>query len=200
LSLLLRVGNSEDQIAWGEFVELYYPVIYRTARYKGLQDADAEDVSQQVLVSVAKALQQRPHDPDRAKFRTWLATVTRNATLNLLRGRRPDRGLGDSEIQNQLNAIQDRSDDEEIIDREYQKELFRAAAKRIESEFEKETWEAFWRTTIEGQPIDQVASQLGKQVGSIYAARSRVIRRLREEISLYQLSEHDEKLDDSTAS
>ncbi|MFK8112370.1 MAG: RNA polymerase sigma factor [Rubripirellula sp.] len=186
LSLLARVGNKEDQAAWEQFVELYQPVIFRTAFYKGLQDADAQDVTQQVLWSVAKALEQRPHDPDRARFRTWLATVTRNAAINALRSKRVDRGTGDSNVQQRLQAVADNQSDEAVLEREYQKELFRKAARIIEGEFAADTWQAFWQTTIEEKSIADVADRLNKNVGSVYAARSRIVRRLREEVQRLQ--------------
>lgn len=185
LSLLARVSDKDDQAAWDEFVQLYQPVIHRTAMYKGLQDADAHDVTQQVLLSVAKSLEQRPHDPNRARFRTWLGTVTRNAALNALRKQR-DRGSGDSQVLQQLNALADVDTDEELLEREYQKELFRKAARAIEQEFAADTWQAFWQTTIEDRAIAEVGEQLEKSAGSIYAARSRVIRRLKEEVQRLQ--------------
>lgn len=188
LSLLFRVGDGADQTAWDEFVQIYHPVIYRTARYRGLQDADAMDVAQGVLMSVGKALATRPHDPARARFRTWLTTVTRNAAVNAMRGKRHDRASGDSGVREVLHAVADTNlppgeDDDEVLEREYQKELFRVAASRIESEFAQDTWQAFWRTTVEGQSIAEVAADLHKQVGSVYAARSRIIRRLKTAIA-----------------
>jgi len=181
-SLLARVCCSADQDAWDDFVEIYRPVIYRTARYSGLQPADAEDVIQQVLLSVARALRQRPHDPSRAKFRTWLGRVTRNATLNTLQRTKPDRGSGDSDVQRHLLSISDSSGTEEFIDRELQKERIRRAAEVIKPEFEAQTWQAFWLTAIDGRDINEVALELGKSTGSVYAARSRIIRRLRDEV------------------
>ncbi len=181
-SLLARVCCSDDEGAWIDFVEIYRPVIYRTARFAGLQPADAEDVIQQVLLSVARALRQRPHDPGRAKFRTWLGRVTRNATLNNLQRTKPDRGSGDSEIQRQLQSISKADDAEGFMDRELQKERIRRAAEIIKPEFAADTWQAFWLTTIEGREINGVAQELGKSVGTVYAARSRIIRRLRNEV------------------
>jgi RNA polymerase sigma-70 factor, ECF subfamily len=182
-SLLLRVRHRDDRVAWSEFIELYGPVIYRAVRYRGLQDADAQDVTQQVLMSVANALEQRPHDPNRARFRTWLSRVTRNAALNAIRKLRLERASGDESIHRQLSQMVDvASQDALLLDQEYERELFRIAAERIKAEFELETWRAFWMTMVDGQSIDSVAKQLGKRIGSIYAARSRVIRRLRVEI------------------
>ena len=86
-SLLIRVRDPADQAAWHEFVEIYRPLILRLARQKGMQDADADDVAQVVLVAVARAVEQREHDPKRAKFRTWLNRVAQNAILNALTSR-----------------------------------------------------------------------------------------------------------------
>ena len=94
-SLLIRVRDPADQAAWQEFVEIYQPVILRLARRKGMQAADADDVAQEILVAVARAVEQREHDPKRAKFRTWLGRVAHNAILNALTRGRPDRGSGD---------------------------------------------------------------------------------------------------------
>lgn len=187
LSLLAKLGGSSDDEAWTEFVQLYTPAVFRTARYLGLQPVDAEDVTQQVLMSVAKALSRRPHDPKKARFRTWLSTVTRNATLDALRKRRPDRASGDTQVQQQLDLVETGTETaEEILEKEYQKELFRWAASLIQSEFAPDTWQAFWMTTVEEQEIAVVAEKLGKKTGSIYAARSRVVRRLRECIEEHQ--------------
>ena len=102
-SLLIRVRDPADQAAWQEFVEIYRPVILRLARQKGMQAADAEDVAQEVLTAVAKAVEQREHDPKRAKFRTWLHRVANNAILDALTRGKPDRGSGDSALQAVLN-------------------------------------------------------------------------------------------------
>src|SRR5208337_4084769 len=102
-SLLIRVRDPADQAAWQEFVEIYRPVILWLARQKRLQAADAEDVAQEVLAAVAKAVEQREHDPKRAKFRTWLNRVANNAILDALTRGKPDRGSGDSALQAVLN-------------------------------------------------------------------------------------------------
>lgn len=181
---MVRVSGGADERAWEEFVELYGPAIYRAIRYYGLQDADAQDTTQQVLMSVARALEQRPHDPSRARFRTWLSRVIRNAALNVIRQSKPDRGTGDSEWVRRLSRVEDEQDGADVLEQEYQKELFRKAARDIEPEFAEDTWQAFWLTAVEGREITEVARQLSKKVGSIYAARSRVIRRLRQQVQL----------------
>ncbi len=180
-SLLVKIRNPADQRAWLEFVQLYGPVIHRSVRAIGLQDADASDVTQQVLVAVAKTLEKRPHDPDRARFRTWLSRVTRHTALNMMRKLRNTRKL---HIQHPLamDDAADPQDDSHLLDQEYEREIFHVAARNIEAEFESRTWQAFWLTAVEGIAIEATASRLGVQSGTVYAARSRIMRRLRLEV------------------
>lgn len=185
-SLLIRVRDPADQAAWHEFVEIYRPVILRLARQKGMQEADAEDVAQQVLVAVAKAVEQREHDPRRAKFRTWLGRVAHNAILNALTRGKPDRGSGDSALLSVLAGHEcDSGPDSDLLRLEHRREVFRWAARQVRKEFHPTTWDAFWLTAVEQRPIDEVADQLQKNRGSIYAARSRVMRRIQEKVSEY---------------
>lgn len=186
-SLLVRVRDPEDQAAWGEFAEIYRPVILRLARQKGLQEADADDVTQQVLASVAKAVEERAHDSTRARFRTWLNRVAHNAILNALTRGKPDRGSGDSALREIINQSEARDGpDSDLLRLEYQREVFRWAARQIRPEFQQETWDAFWLTAVDGHEIEAVANRLGKNRGSIYAARSRVMRRLQEKVAGYE--------------
>ena len=186
-SLLIRVRDPADQAAWHEFVEIYRPVILRLARQKGLQDADADDVAQRVLVSIAKAVEDQGHDPARAKFRTWLHRIAHNAIINALTRIKPDRGAGDSATLARLHAeVADTGPDSELLRLEYRREVFRWAAKQVRQEFQPETWDAFWMTAVDGRPVDAAATELGKNRGAIYAARSRVIRRIQEKVREYE--------------
>lgn len=183
---MIRVRDPSDRAAWYEFVEIYRPVILRLARKKGMQSADAEDVAQVVLSSIAKAVEQREHDPKRAKFRTWLHRVSHNAILNALTRAKPDRGSGNSALQVILKQHESPTGpDSDLLQLEYRRELFRWAARHVRNEFHQGTWQAFWKTAVEGHPIDDVAQSLSKNRGAIYAARSRVIRRIQEKISEY---------------
>ena len=185
-SLLLRVRNPADQDAWHEFVEIYWPVIHRLARRKGIQSADADDIAQTVLLAVSKAIERREHDHERARFRTWLDRVAQNAILNLLTRGKPDRGSGDSELMAILEQNSSPSGaDSDLLRLEYRREIFRWAAQQIRREFQEDTWNAFWLTTVECQDCAEVARRQCKNVGSIYAARSRVMRRLQEKVAEY---------------
>ena len=185
-SLLLRIRDPADQAAWHEFVEIYRPVIVRLARRKGMQEADADDVAQQVLLAIGKAVEQREHDPRRARFRTWLGRIAHNTILNALTRGKPDRGSGNSAVAAVLNAHESRAGpDSDLLQLEYRREVFRWAARQVRGEFQKATWDAFWRTAVEGRPVDAVAEELAKNPGSIYAARSRVMRRIQEKVTEY---------------
>jgi len=186
-SLLIRVRDPTDQAAWNEFVEIYRPVILRLARHKGMQEADAEDVAQQVLLAVAKAVEQRQHDPKRAKFRTWLNRVAHNAILNALTRGKPDRGAGDSGLLALLSAQESREGpDSDLLRLEHRREVFRWAARQVRPEFQQATWEAFWLTAVEGRPVEAVAEELAKNPGAVYAARSRVMRRIQQKVADYE--------------
>jgi len=186
-SLLIGVRNPADHAAWLEFVEIYRPVILRLARQKGMQAADAEDIAQEVLAAVAKAVEQREHDPKRAKFRTWLHRVASNAILNALTRGRPDRGSGDSAMLAVLNQHEaPAGPDSDLLRLEYRREVFRWAARQVRKEFHQDTWDAFWLTAIEERPVAAVTQQLAKNPGAIYAARSRVMRRIQEKVAEYE--------------
>ncbi len=182
-SLLLRIRDPADHAAWNEFAATYQPVIYRMARRRGLQDADAHDLVQQVMASVSRAVAE--FDPDRrqGRFRSWLSTVTRNAIIDNLRRNRPDRGTGGTSMLQQLQAVPLDDEAAELeLQQEVRRQLFRQAAGVVREEFTPETWQAFWLTTVERVSVPEAARRLTREPGSIYAARSRVMRRLRDAI------------------
>jgi RNA polymerase sigma-70 factor (ECF subfamily) len=183
-SLLVRVRDASDQEAWYEFAEVYRPVIYRLARAKGMQHADAEDLAQQVLLSVAGAIGRWESDPARARFRTWLRRVAHNAIINALTRGAPDRAAGGFNALTEQPAPE--GPDSDLLRTEYRREIFRWAARQIKDEFQPDTWDAFWWTAVDGRDVAEVARALGKNTGAVYAAKSRVMRRLREKIGQFE--------------
>jgi RNA polymerase sigma factor (sigma-70 family) len=183
-SLLVRLRDPHDQEAWGQFVQLYAPVVYGFARKRGLQDADAADLMQEVFRSVAGAAGRLDYDPKRGSFRGWLYTVTRNKIYTFLDGqRRQVRGSGDDGAQTLLEEQAGREDGTgELWDQEYERGAFAWAAERVRGEFHESTWQAFWLTAVDGQGARDVGRQLGLSPGAVYVAKSRVIARLRDEI------------------
>jgi RNA polymerase sigma-70 factor (ECF subfamily) len=182
-SLLIRLKDQADDEAWFEFTEIYRPVIFRLACRRGMQPADADDLVQQVLTAVARVIGRWEADPERARFRTWLNRVAMNAIINALMRGRPDRGSGDSELHDLLEAQPAANGgDSDLIRIEHRREVFRWAARQIQPEFQPPTWDAFWVTAVEGRDVDDAARALNRSRGSIYAARSRVMRRLKEKV------------------
>ena len=180
-SLVLRLRNRGDQAAWTEFVDLYEPLVLRLARAKGLQDADARDLCQEVFQAVAGAIDRWDPDPARGKFRSWLFRIARNLLVNFLADqRRSVRGSGRTSVHEMLEARP--AEDPQAgaaFAAEFRRQAFRWAAGRVRNEFSESTWHAFWKTGVEHRPIATVAAELGLSVGAVYIARSRVISRLR---------------------
>lgn len=179
-SLLVDIRDPANVRAWSVFSDLYRPVVYRMARRRGFQDADAQDLAQRVLVSVANAIGDWEEDSNRGRFRNWLSRVTRNAIIDAFRRTKPDAAIGGSAIAKVLN--QSPAAQETEIEYEYERSIFRRAAALIQPEFKQSTWSAFWQTTVEGRPIASVADETGHTAGAIYTARSRVMRRLKEAV------------------
>jgi RNA polymerase sigma factor (sigma-70 family) len=186
-SLLVRVRDGGDAVAWQEFVHLYAPVIYGFARKRGLQDADAADLMQEVLRSLSSAVRRLDYDPVRGTFRGWLFTVTRNKVFNFLEGRRRRvQASGDSRMQQRLEQHADDGALSAEWEVDYQRTLAAQAMERVKGEFQAATWEAFLLTAVEGRLPAQAAQRVGLSVGAVYVAKSRVIARLRQEIERMQ--------------
>lgn len=181
-SLLLRVRDPHDESAWSQFVEIYTPLIFGYCRSRGLQDGDAADVAQESMRAVAKAIGKFEYDPQRGKFRNWLLTVVQSKLHNFLAQQRRQPALaGQTTLQ---RTLEDNSAaaDESKWEVDYYRAVFNWAADRIRGEFQENTWQAFWRTTIEERDGKEVAEALGMTVGAVYVAKSRVIGRLKQEI------------------
>jgi RNA polymerase sigma-70 factor (ECF subfamily) len=188
-SLLVRIRDQGDQQAWHEFVQVYAPVVYGFARKRGLQDADAADVMQDVLRSVAGAAGRLDYDPARGSFRGWLFTVARNKIFNFLEANRHKlgRGSGDTGTRAQLEAVA--GPEWELArtwDEEYERNLADVALQRVQKEVQPATWQAFWQTAVEGRHARDVGATLGMSAGAVYVARSRVLARLRQEVERLQ--------------
>ena len=185
-SLLVRLRDGEDAEAWQEFVHLYAPVLYGFARKRGLQDADAADLMQDVLRSVSRNVHRLEYDPNRGTFSGWLFTITRNKVMSFFESRsRRVQASGDTGVHQRLeqHADEDLSADWES---DYQRVLTAQAMERVKSEFRANTWDAFVLTAVEGLPPAEVSERVKMSVGAIYVAKSRVIARLRQEIEKMQ--------------
>jgi RNA polymerase sigma-70 factor, ECF subfamily len=190
-SLLVQVQDPGNRDAWELFARIYRPVIVRIALARGLQHADAQDLSQQVLMAVASAIGDWEKRDESTRFRHWLSRVTKNAILNALMRRPKDQAVGGSSFEELICEAVDRDGaTTALIETELRRELYLRAAEIVKVEFRPDSWQAFEWTVASDLTIDEVAEKLGKSVGAIYTARSRIMFRLREVIS--ELGEHNE--------
>src|SRR4051794_6443118 len=183
-SLLVRIRDPQDERAWAEFLDIYTPLIYQLARRKGLQDADAADLVQEVLRAVAGAIDRWDPDPGRGSFRAWLSRIARNLVVNfLIQQRRHPRGSGDRDVDRLLEErAAPTGPESELFDTEYRRRLFAWAAEQVRPEFREATWKTFWMAGVEGKDARTVAEALGISVGAVYHNKSRVMARLRRRI------------------
>jgi RNA polymerase sigma factor (sigma-70 family) len=180
-SLLVRLRDPRDEGAWTQFVNLYAPLVYGYARKQGLQDADAADLSQEVLGALASAVGKLEYDPRRGAFRNWLFTIVRRKLSNWRRRQRskPDGG-NDPATSNSLEQQPAPEREEAEWEAEWEQRLFAWACEEVRRDVSDSTWQAFWRTAMEDQTGKQVADDLGLSVAAVYRARSRVLARLKE--------------------
>lgn len=181
VTLLVRLKRAEDAEAWRTFVDLYTPLVYRYCRTRGLQDADARDVTQQVLASVHRAIESFEYDPQRGRFHNWLGTITQHeVSRHQQKDRRPGKGLGGGQGDS-VAAQQDGPVDAAWLE-EFNAHVFTAALDRIRPQFDDATWQAFDSTWMNDVKPRETAQRLGKTTAWIYKARFRVLQRLKSEI------------------
>jgi RNA polymerase sigma-70 factor (ECF subfamily) len=186
LSLVLRLRDGKDREAWRQFVQIYAPVVYRYARKRGLQDADAADLTQDVLRAVNGSVGRFEGNSSRGSFRGWLFTLAHHKLYDLLaRQRRECAGSGDSGVLEMLQR-QPAAENEELWNREYQQRVFAWAVEQVRPAFQERTWQAFWQAAVEGRSGQHVAEELGMTVAAVYLAKSRVMARIREQIQQIQ--------------
>lgn len=181
-SLLVRIRDARDVTAWNEFVELYAPLLHAYLRARGLQDADSSDITQEVLQTLATRIDRFDYQPAQGSFRGWLLKVTLNKLRDHIQRRRGQvQGTGDRQVQ---RLLADATDDsaEEAWSHMHAWRLFLWAAEKSRADFREKTWQAFWRTTVDQQPTDQVAAELGMTAGAIHIAKCRVMARVKEQL------------------
>jgi RNA polymerase sigma-70 factor, ECF subfamily len=176
VSLLDRLRTPADQAAWARFVDLYSPLVYSWARQTGLQPADCADLVQDVFTLLVQKMPEFVHRPN-GSFRAWLKTVTLNKWRE--RGRRAAvrTATGDA-----LPDIPDEAS-EAFWESDYRRLLVGRALALMEQDFEPGTWKACWAVAVEGRPAAEVAAEQGVSIGTIYAAKCRVLARLRQELA-----------------
>ncbi len=184
VTLLERLQrNPTDQEAWAELVRRYGPLIYRWCQRWRLQETDAQDVTQQVLATLAERMRSFRYDPS-GSFRAYLKTLARYAWLDLVKGYQRSGVPGsDQDVRQVLEQQEVGEDLVQRLNEEFDQELFQEARKRVHQRVEPRTWEAFQLTAVEGLSGAEAAGRLGMKVLTVYKARSKVQTMLREEVA-----------------
>jgi RNA polymerase sigma-70 factor (ECF subfamily) len=188
VTLLGRLRDrAADPAAWAEFVARYEPLIAGWGRRWGLQDADAHDVTQTVLLRLAERIGSFQYDPGRS-FRGYIKTLARYAWLDLmdLKRRPGGRGSGDTAVLDALDNVTARDDLSERLADEFDREVYERAAAAVRARVEPHTWEAFRLTGLDGLSGAETANRLGLEVATVFKAKSKVQKMLRDEIQKLQ--------------
>ncbi len=183
LSLLDRLSDNSDSQSWQRLAELYSPLLRQWLRRYDVQDSDADDLIQDVLLVVARELPEFRHNRRRGAFRSWLRKILANRLQNFWRARkhRPV-ATGHSHFAEQLGQLQDdESGFSRIWDEEHDRYVMAHLLKRSEDKFAPATWDAFRKLMIDGAPAEQVAEDLGISKNAVYIAKSRVLAVLRQD-------------------
>ncbi len=183
LSLLHRLRGSPESESWNRLVDLYAPLIRVWLRKYEVQDNDADDLVQEVLLAVSKDLSKFEHGGQPGAFRGWMKAILVNRLRKFWRARdRRPRARGGSHIDARLAQLEDpASEMSQIWNRQHDQYVLRQLLSLVEPHFAPTTWKAFCRVALEGARPDVVAAEMGISLNSVCLAKSRVIRRLRQE-------------------
>lgn len=178
VSLLERLKVREDRAAWDRFVQLYVPLLYYWVRQTGLQEADAADLVQDVLTVLVVKMPDFVRRSD-GSFHAWLKTLVMNARRDQLKRKQPVQAGGDEApldpfTPDPLDAF---------IETEYRGHLLLQALRIMQADFAPPTWRAVWAWVVEGRPAEEAAREHGLTLGGLYAAKCRVLNRLRAELA-----------------
>ena len=179
VSLLERLRQPGDQDAWRRFVKLYSPLIYYWARRQGLDTQDAADLAQEVFALLVQKMPEFTYDAQKS-FRAWLRTVTQNKLRDMRKRRPPPLPTGGGSA---FGDLPDTSDDNAAFElKEHQQQLVRRALRLMQADFQPTTWKACWELVVSERSAAEVAAELGMTEGAVYAAKFRVLARLRDEL------------------
>src|SRR5262245_59949656 len=178
-SQLLRARNG-DEAAWKCLSDLYRPLILDWLRRHGVAHHDAEDLTQDILLAVVKNLDGFDHAGRRGAFRSWLRTITVNRTRNFWKARGGQATAGG--VRQMVEDLDDPGSElSQLWDRQHNEYVVRCLLDLVRLEFEPQTVQAFCRLAVDGASAEEVAGELGISVGAAYVAKSRVLKRIREE-------------------
>ena len=177
-SLLQRLRTPVDQEAWERFVTLYTPLMNHWARRLGLDGQDTDDLVQDVFALLVRKMPDFRYDR-RQSFRGWLWTVTLNKHRERRRVKEPATATNGAAALAEAPAPED---PQALEKAEYDQFLVGRALRLMQAEFQPTTWQACWELVVEGKPAAEVAAKLDMGIDAVYASKSRVLRRLRQEL------------------
>ena len=180
-SLLIRVRDAQDHEAWRMFVDHYMPLVHRYCLSQGLQSADANDATQEVIILVSRAIRSFQYDPKKGRFRGWLGKLTyRTIRRQQKQANYPDVGVGEARDDSAFDQLEGEVDP--IWIEEFNARVCQAALARIRPEFDAEVWRAFELTWINNRPAEEAAQAVSRPKSWVYLNKFRVLKRLKEEV------------------
>lgn len=182
-SMLLDGVRSMDPSGWSRLVTTFGPIVYRWCRTSGVRESDAPDIVQEVFASVARGIGTFQREKPQGSFRSWLATITRNKIRDYFRSQvKSQNAIGGTEALASLHQLAEDLDST-ICAESAETPVVREVLRQVQAEFEPSTWNAFWQATIESKKAAEIATELGISTASVYQAKSRVLRRLRQRLA-----------------
>ena len=195
-SLVDRLANWDDQRRWQEFFDTYWKLIYSAARKSGLADAEAQEVVQETVITVAKNIDRLKYDPAIGSFKGWLLQITRWRISDQFRKREPE-GVKRPNLQDDsCTATIDRVPDSRIVDLDavwetgWKENLLEAAIARVKRKIDPKQFQIFDCYVRKEWPAQKVAERLRVSVGQVYLARHRVAALLKKEIKTLEKIDH----------
>lgn len=195
-TLLLQLKNADAPEVWEAFVRDYAPVIFYWCRERGLQDADASDVTQDVLCGLLSSIRKFEYDREKGSFRGWLKTVTHNAVNEIYRrNSRQQMGFGSSQdVVDLVSVLPDEvamKSLSDAIEREAESVILAEAERSVQAQVRPHLWETYHRTAVLQERVADVANELGITVSAAYIAKSRVLKKLRHEVAKIEQMMHE---------
>lgn len=178
--MLERLRGQPDQEAWNRFVDLYSPLLFAWATRAGMSEHDAVDLVQDVFMVLMVELPRFEYDVTRKNFRGWLKTITVNKCRERQRRQRPA-AIGGSE--HGFSGVVDDATVEAFWEGEYRQHLIARALRLMQSDFEPQTWRAAWLALTTDRTAANIGQELGLAEASVWIAKSRVLRKLRQEMA-----------------
>ncbi len=180
-TLIWRIRNAQDHEAWKEFVRIYTPLIFGHCLRKGLQPADAEDVTQDVFTKVSQAIGKFDYRPEKGRFRAWLGKVVASAIRRSQSRPRQLDGWADMDVDSPLDVQEARAEDSAWTE-EFSHHIYQTALARVRPCFEEQSWQIFELLWCHDLPPVEVARRLGLSLESVFVAKHRVLKRLQQEV------------------